>query len=211
MRGDDIQSEPIRGLPELPPEGEQILWQGAPDWWMLSRDALNLGWVAGYFGLLAAWRGLAIGLDQGWVLGTKATVPYLIMGAVACAILALMGFVFAKTTVYTITNRRVALRIGAALTVTLNVPFTCLASADLSLNRNGTGSVALALAGTTKLSYLVCWPHVRPWRIGRTEPALRSIPDAQRVADLLADAAQARVNQRAVMVQRIAPAVIAAE
>lgn len=31
MPKDDVQVEPIRGLPELPPEGEHILWQGAPD------------------------------------------------------------------------------------------------------------------------------------------------------------------------------------
>ena len=91
MRKDDVQVEPIRGLPELPPEGEHILWQGAPDPWTLALQALNMGWVAGYFGLLAAWRGVAIGLDQGWALGAKATVPYLAMGLVACAILGLIA------------------------------------------------------------------------------------------------------------------------
>ena len=81
MPKDDVQVEPIRGLPELPPEGEHILWQGAPDPWTLALQALNTGWVAGYFALLAAWRGLVVGLDQGWALGAKATVPFLGDGA----------------------------------------------------------------------------------------------------------------------------------
>jgi hypothetical protein len=211
MRGDDIQAEPIRGLPEVPPEGEHILWQGAPDPWTLALQALNTGWVAGYFALLAGWRGLAIGLDQGWALGAKATIPYLAMGGVTCAILGVIALTLAKTTVYTLTNRRVAMRIGAALTVTLNIPFTCVTSADLSLNRNGTGTIALDVGDTVRLSYIVCWPHVRPWRMAHTQPALRCIPDAEHVAELLADAAQARIGAVATPRGRVAPVVMAAE
>lgn len=192
---DDFHVEPVRGLPERPPEGEQILWQGAPAWWALTRDALSLYWVAGYFVLLAAWRGLAH-LDGGVALGVKAALPYLIMGAVACAILMLIGFVLAKTTVYTITNRRVALRIGAALTVTLNVPFTLLGAADLDRHRDGSGTIALQLMDDTKLSYLVCWPHVRPWRLSKTQPALRSLRDVDAVAKILSEAAQTRIEEQ---------------
>lgn len=195
MPKDDVQVEPIRGLPEVPPEGERILWQGAPDPWTLALQALNLGWVAGYFVLLAVWRGVAIGFEGGLALGMKATVPYFVLGLAACAILAVIAFVLARTTVYTLTNRRVAMRVGAALTVTLNLPFASVVSADVALNRNGTGTIALDLTKGTKLSYLVCWPHVRPWRISNTQPALRCIPDAERVAGLLADAAQARVGE----------------
>ncbi len=115
-------------------------------------------------------------------MGRKATVPYLAMGAVACAILGVIAVTLARTTVYTLTNRRVAMRIGAALTVTLNIPFTCVAAADLSLNRNGTGTIAFDVGRETQLSYLVCWPHVRPWRMAHTQPALRCIPDADSVA-----------------------------
>lgn len=211
MPRDDVQVEPIRGLPELPPEGERILWQGAPDPRTLAVQALNVGWVAGYFALLAAWRGVVVGLDHGVALGLKATVPFVLMGLVACAILGAIAFVLARTTVYTLTTRRVAMRIGAALTVTLNLPFTCVMAADLALNRNGTGTIALDLTPGTKLSYLVCWPHVRPWRIANTQPALRCIPDAERVAALLADSAQARLSVIADRGDRVQAAVIAAE
>ncbi len=199
---DDFHVEPVRGLPERPPEGERILWQGAPNAWALAREALSLCWVAGYFGLLAAWRGGVIWeRSNSAALGLKATVPYLVMGLVACAVLALIALVLARTTVYTITNRRVAMRIGAALTVTLNVPYTMLASADLSLRRDGTGTIALDLMGSTRLSYLICWPHVRPWRMSPTQPALRAIPDAKAIADLMARAARTRVEERAQTVE----------
>ena len=60
MHHDDFEAEPIKGLPEMPPEGEVILWQGRPNWWTLSKESLNLYWVLGYFVLLAAWRFLSL-------------------------------------------------------------------------------------------------------------------------------------------------------
>lgn len=210
MSHDDFQTEPLPGLPERPPAGETILWQGRPDWRALAVQALNVGWIAGYFALLAAWRGIAIGSREGVGLGAKAAIPYLAMGLVACLLLALVAFVLARSTVYTLTNRRVAMRIGAALTVTLNIPFRRLAAADVSVGRGDIGTIALRTAGETRLSYLVCWPHVRPWRIARTEPALRCIPDVTRVAALLADAAETRIVETSV--RRVVPAAaIAAE
>ena len=87
------------------------------------------------------------------------------------------------------------MRIGAALTVTLNVPFKQVANATLAQHHKGTGSIALETMGDTTISYLVCWPHVRPWHLAKTQPMLRCIPDAERVAKLLAEAAQTRLNQ----------------
>ena len=54
MSKDDFAVEPIEGLPELLPKGEVILWQGRPNWLRLTIESLNLWWVIGYFGLLAA-------------------------------------------------------------------------------------------------------------------------------------------------------------
>jgi len=127
-----------------------------------------------------------------------------IMGGIVIALLLVVGYVQARATVYTITNRRVAMRIGAALTVTLNLPYSQIASADLRRGRGGTGTIALDLMGDTKLGYLVCWPHVRPWRMRRPQPALRSIPDAENVARILAEAAETRVATP--KIERVAPA-----
>ena len=53
---DDFATEPVRGLPERPPVGEELLWQGRPDSLALARDAFKITWVAGYFVALAIWR-----------------------------------------------------------------------------------------------------------------------------------------------------------
>lgn len=196
MDHDDFQPpEPIEGLPEVPPEGEQILWQGKPDWWQLANDALMLRWVAIYFGFLAVWRGLAgwnaVDVDR----GIGAALWLIAIGACACGLLMLFAWIQASATMYTVTNRRIVLRVGAALTLAVNLPYRWIASADLQLQKNGTGSIMLDLLGETRFSYLVCWPHVRPWYMSKTQPALRSIPNAESVARLIGRHATAQISQ----------------
>ncbi|GAB1480470.1 photosynthetic complex putative assembly protein PuhB [Paracoccaceae bacterium] len=190
----DFAIEPVPGLPERPPLGEELLWQGRPDALMLAREAFKITWVAGYFVALAVCRA-AVVADGSPASVVAVMLPYLVIGAVACGLLYGMAVVQARSTVYTVTTARVAMRIGAALTVTLNLPFRQIGAASLAARRNGTGTIALQTLGETRISYLVCWPHVRPWHLARTQPALRCIPDAARVARLLADAAETRLNE----------------
>jgi hypothetical protein len=191
---DDFATEPVRGLPERPPVGEELLWQGRPDSLALARDAFKITWVAGYFVALAVWRASAVA-DGSPASVIAVMLPYLAIGLVACGLLYLLALIQARATVYTITTARVALRIGAALTVTLNVPFKQVGAATLATKRGGTGSIALETLGETRISYLVCWPHVRPWRFAKTQPTLRCIPNAAEVAKILADAAETRINE----------------
>jgi Bacterial PH domain len=192
---DDFHVEPVRGLPETPPAGERILWQGAPHPWALATGALNARWIAGYFLALAVWRGTAVGTRDGALEGLVAASWFVAIGAVAVAVIALIAWVMARATVYTLTNRRVVMRIGAALTVTLNLPYQWIEGASLSRGRHGTGTIALALKGPTRISCLVLWPHCRPWRLRRPEPALRCIADAEHVAAILAAAACTRIAE----------------
>lgn len=203
MGHDDFATEPVRGLPERPPLGEELLWQGRPDSLALARDAFKITWVAGYFIALAVWRASVVA-DGSPASVIAIMLPYLAIGLLACGIIYLMAWVQARATVYTITTARVALRIGAALTVTLNVPFKQVGAATLSAKRNGTGSIALETLGETRISYLVCWPHVRPWRFAKTQPTLRCIPNAARVAKILADAAETRISEPTIA--RVMPA-----
>ena len=194
MHHDDFKFEPIRGLPEALPPDEHIIWQGAPAPLQLAREAWKLNWVIGYFAVLALWR---VGVSSVEVPMTQALghgIPLLVAGALACLIICAMAWVQARATVYTLTNKRACLRIGAALTMTLNLPYVCIGTAQLAERRDGTGTLAFELIGETRISYLMTWPHTRPWHIRRTQPAFRAIPDAARVARLFADAAETRIH-----------------
>ncbi len=192
---DDFTVEPVEGLPEALPEGERILWQGRPRTRTLAREALGLNWVLGYFVVIAIWRTAVSSNTMTLTEAMGTAVPFLVLGTVAAAIILLIAWVQSRATVYTITTDRVAMRIGAALTLTLNMPFKKIASADLDLRKKGTGTIALTTVGGVKLSYLILWPHVRPWHMKVTQPALRCIPDAERVARLLSEAVETRVSQ----------------
>lgn len=191
---DDFAFEPVPGLPERLPAGEEMLWQGRPATMALARDAFALYWIAAYMGLIVLWKagsGLADGgLPRAMALG----LPYLVLMAAGIAVILLLARAQARATLYTITTARVVMRVGAALSVTFNLPFTRLEGAGLDLRKDGTGTIALKTEAETRLSYAVLWPHVRPWAMRRTEPALRCIPDAARVARLLADAAETRMS-----------------
>jgi Bacterial PH domain len=207
---DDFAFEAMPGLPERPPLGEDILWQGKPAAYALARDAYGLHWIAGYFALIVLWRA-GIGLAEGGLaLAVAMGLPYLMLAALGLAVVYGLAWIQARTTVYTLTTARVVMRIGAALPVTFNLPFVQVGAANLDLRRDGTGTIALDTLGKTRISYLIAWPHVRPWRMSKTEPALRSIPDAKRVAAMLAEAAEARVSMP--QVTRAVPhAAVAAE
>jgi len=195
MSHDDFKFEPVRGLPEALPKDEHILWQGAPDPRRLAREALAVRWVGGYFLVLALWRVGASMADFPLGAALLHGIPFVVMGLVTCAILYGIAYVQARSTVYTLTNKRVAMRIGAALTMTLNLPYVCIGTAKLDARPSGHGTLAFELIGDTRLSYLMTWPHVRPWRMARTQPALRCIPDAGAVARIFADAAETRISQ----------------
>jgi hypothetical protein len=110
------------------------------------------------------------------------------LAVIGMATLWLLAHLTARTTVYTITNKRVVMRLGIVLTVSFNLPLKQVASADVRLLQKGFGDITLALKGSDRIAWVHLWPSVRPWRINKPEPTLRAIPDVQAVADKLREA-----------------------
>lgn len=181
--------EPIRGLPGNLPPGESILWQGAPDWRALACEAFHIRAVAAYFAAMLVWRmtgEISAGVAPLKAVGVVASVAPL--AAVALALLAFLAWLNSRTTVYTITNRRVVMRFGAALTKAFNIPFGIIEGAALNARPSGGGDLALTLKAPNKIAFLHLWPHARPFRLGQPQPTFRAIPDAARAARILTDA-----------------------
>lgn len=210
MAHDDFAFEPMPGLPAPLPKGERILWQGRPSTWHLAVDAFGLRWIIGYFVVIVVWRAGVGGAGNGLAGAFAFGLPYVMLGMAAVAVVLILALAQARSTVYTVTDARVVMRIGAALSVTFNLPYRQIVNACLDLRRDGVGTIALETQGDTRLSYLVCWPHVRPWYFV-TQPALRCIPDAERVARLLAEAAETRLTQPEVRRDATPMAAMAAE
>ena len=192
----DLEFEPIRGLPATLPPGETLLWQGAPDLRAMALRVFHLRKVAVYFGLLIAYR-LGSAIHDGASLPETITtaLPLTGLGVAALAILGGIAYLVCGTTVYSITSRRVVMRIGVTLPITFNLPFKVIHSAAVKLHDRGVGTIPLVLTDSNRLSYLVMWPHARPWRAAKTEPALRFVPEAAKVAHMLAQAASAALPE----------------
>jgi hypothetical protein len=181
--------EAAPGLPEALPAGERIIWQGSPDWRVLAIEALHLRKAAIYFAVLLIWR-MALVMAEGQpaaeYAGSLAALTSL--AVLALCILAGMAWLISRTSLYTLTDRRVVMRIGVVLGITFNLPLGRIVGADIRLRADGKGDIALQLAEPEQIAYANLWPHARPWRVKRSQPMLRAIPEVQRVGAMLAKA-----------------------
>lgn len=206
----EYDHEPVRGLPESLPAGERLLWQGKPNWRALAIRAFHARKVAIYFGLLVLWRvATAVADNESLAVAGPAVLILVGLGAGAVAILALLGWLYSSTTVYTITDRRLVLRFGVALPMAWNLPFEVVNGAAVKTHGDGSGDLPLELAKGNHIAYLHLWPHVRPWRVRHPQPMLRAIEQPQRVAAILANALAVRQGNGVVVAQPLsdAPAV----
>jgi len=189
----------FKELPAPLPVGERVIWQGKPSFKGLALRSFHIREVAIYFGLLLMWR-LWSNWSQGLSAGEAVTSAlWLIVPAVSgIAVLAGLAWLFQRAACYTITNKRILFQFGVALPMTMNIPLGKIANAALKTYRDGSGDIPLRLSDSDRVSYLLLWPHVRPWRLRLSEPMLNAVPDAAGVAAKLAEALTGKPGPSAV-------------
>ena len=181
--------EAAHGLPEPLPPGERLLWQGGPAFRAMVERVFHVHTLAIYFGIILLARSVTVWAQGGTAVAGVVAALWLLPAALfALAMLVLLAWLTARTTVYTITDQRVVMRVGIVLTVTYNLPFARIDAAAVHRSRASDGDIALTLAGADTIAYLHLWPHARPWRLKKTEPMLRCIDDVAAVSHLFADA-----------------------
>lgn len=187
--GHEYEFEPAFGLPEPLPKGEQILWQGSPDFRDMALRVFHIRKVAVYFAIMIASRGVYLSLSGAGMLEiSKAVLLLTLLAAIAIGALTTLAWLTARTAAYTLTDQRVVMRIGIVLTLTFNLPFKRLSTAALQVTSDGFGDIPLVLNGGDRIGWLNLWPHARPWRLAHPEPMLRCIPQARIVAARLQQA-----------------------
>ena len=175
-------------LSENLPNGEQLIWQGRPERHALATRAMYLKYIAFYLVVLiaartgylimngepvATWSGMLV-----WQVLASAFVMLLIVG---------LATVYSRTTRYSLTNERLIIKTGAAITIHINLPLQQITAADLREYSDGTGDITLQVSRAEKLYWLLLWPNVRSWWIRPLRPVLRGLKDAQAVAHLLVE------------------------
>ena len=185
-RGHEYEFEPQYGLPERLPADERLLWQGSPDVGTLASRVFHVRKLALYFAvLLTARAAMALSSGAGWLEAAASIKWFAPLAIAGLASVGVLAWLTARTTVYTLTDKRVVMRVGIVLTVTFNLPLRQIEAAGLRDGAAGFGDITLALAGRDRIAWLQLWPSVRPWRFTRPEPMLRAIPNARAVAEQL--------------------------
>jgi hypothetical protein len=189
----------VGGLPEDLPAGETLLWQGSPSWRSLARHCCHVPVVAAYFALLLAFSAVCSDWHGSALVGTALSLLRLAgLALVALGLLMLFAVLVQRTTIYSVTNRRVVLSFGIAMPMSINLPFRVIETAALRPYADGSGDIAITLLPAPRQpAYVVLWPHARPWRMTRPQPMLRGLPDAARVAQILGRSLAASAEQPA--------------
>ncbi len=178
----------IRGVPHALPDGEHLLWEGAPSAPLVAKHVFHRAWVIAYFAVMTGW----------WVVSTMGTVTtneFLVqlgvrvgLALIVLGVVEFMARAVARTTVYAITSKRVVLKIGVVLPMTINLPLRLLQDAGIARFRDGSGQIALTLLPGDRLAYIALWPHCKVFKLNQPSPVLRGLPNPDEVGALLRDA-----------------------
>lgn len=186
MHDHDFDFEDSPGIPAPLPPGEHVVWQGSPDRWEIAKSAFHIRKVSVYFGVILVIQALTLFNDNAAAPAASLSLT-LLLSLLGLGILGLLSYLTSRVTIYTVTNRRILIRFGIALQMTINLPFSQIKAADVRIGSNGFGDIPLTVKPEKRISYLVLWPHVRPWKFARPQPMLRSIPNVEHVAHVIAD------------------------
>ena len=163
-----------------PAPDETVLWKGRPAVGVFARSAFHTHKLGLYMAALSV---IALGLGT-----NNAALVAAGLGVVLVALLYLLAWHSARTTLYILTNERLIMRIGMAIETRINLPLKQIKSAELRTRGGGHGDIAFDLSGERLLGYVLLWPHVRPLRYAHPQPMLRAVPDAAALAQMIAGA-----------------------
>jgi hypothetical protein len=192
---DTFEIERALDLPGPLPEGEHIVWLDSPAWTSLAVRVFHLKGLSLYFAaVLAAHTAWQLGEGLSIAAALESSARLLPLALAALGGLLMIGWLIAKSTVYAFTNKRVLMRIGVALSITVEIPFKSIQSADLRVFNDGTGDLPLSLTGQDRIALFHLWPHAKPWHAKDTTPMMRAVPQAERVGALFGETLKAALG-----------------
>jgi hypothetical protein len=182
-----MQEGSLKPLPGPLPEGERVLWQRSPVWQSYGRRVFHVYKIAVYFLVIIAWVAISAGLRGGPADALRSMVWTLPPALGVVLMLAFLAWLYGRTTVYTITNKRVIMQSGLAFTTAVNLPFSKLYSADMKTFDDGTGDIDLSMSGP-RILYSMIWPNNRLLALKRPTPVLWALPEPHQAAEVLGQA-----------------------
>mgnify|MGYP001810216178 CR=1 FL=1 len=187
----DPEAQYIRGIPYPLPKGERILWQGGPEYFALAKHVFRVPLYVVYFAVLVVAQGWYVTTTRDSQAAALVLLPLTVAGMGTCLYVLMYAWLTARNTWYAITSRRVVMKVGVALTVTVNIPLKVIASAGIRRFSDGSGELAFPIDPKERLSVFQLWPHWKPWNINRPVPQLRGLRQLDAAAEALRQALEA--------------------
>ncbi len=192
----------IRGVPHPLPAGEHVLWEGAPAAGAVATHVFHRRLFALYFLCMIVWWMASTTVAFGSTEFLAGLAVRLGLSAIALAVVETLSRVTARTTWYAITNKRLVLKIGMVVPMSINLPFSRLQSAGVAAFKDGTGQILLTPQKEQRLAYVALWPHCRVFQLNHPQPMLRGLTDAKAVGALLASAVAAAADDQQSRIER---------
>ena len=167
------------------PNGESILWKGRPSLWGFSWNLFGLKWITLYLSMLSIVSVARIFASDFYTAFYVDFLPFFLSGIFASIILIGLAATQTYSTVYIITENRVIIKTGAALSFLISMPFKKIKEVNLQKRGVSIGTISFELLSEKRVPYISCWPSVRPWKFKRTQPAFSCIGSVDEVATIL--------------------------
>jgi len=167
------------------PNGESILWKGRPSLWGFSWNLFGLKWITLYLSMLSIVSVARFFASDFYTAFYVDFLPFFLSGIFASIILIGLAATQTYSTVYIITENRVIIKTGAALSFLISMPFKKIKEVNLQKRGASIGTISFELLSEKRVPYISCWPSVRPWRFKRTQPAFSCIGSVDEVATIL--------------------------
>ena len=174
------------------PEGESILWKGKPSFWGFSWYFFGLKLLAFYLIILSVVFAARLTVTDFFTAFVVDFLPFLLSGILTSFILMALAKIQSQSSVYIITENRVIIKSGAALSFLISMPFKKIKAVNLQKRKGSLGTISFELNSGKRVPYISCWPSVRPWRFKKTEPAFSCIENVDEVATILRKSVMAR-------------------
>ena len=167
------------------PNGESILWKGRPSLWGFSWNLFGLKWITLYLSMLSIVSVARFFASDFYTAFYVDFLPFFLSGIFASIILIGLAATQTYSTVYIITENRVIIKTGAALSFLISMPFKKIKEVNLQKRGASIGTISFELLSEKRVPYISCWPSVRPWKFKRTQPAFSCIGSVDEVATIL--------------------------
>lgn len=171
------------------PAGETVLWRGKPDWRHLALDAFHAPWIALYFVGIGTWHLATTLHDGGTRAGALAAASSVVVPLViSLSLVSLLAWLSARSTAFTLTDRRLVMRYGVALPALVNVPLDLVEAMRVRRGFAGRGDLAFTLPRAGRLAFHQLWPYARPWYLFPAAPMMRAVPRVAEASAIFASA-----------------------